>query len=148
MDRQDGTRIRHRDRGAARASRERPVGMAFIDDPAMRQAHKAPVVKVMALASDDPPRFDRERPGSWPVSTYVLGSSYTTFAVWRQDRRYRLRDADGAMIRTPARMSITEPGRGVREVGLAMGLSAGRSLLFERRANCWILAEEPDAPTP
>ena len=121
---------------------------AFVDDPAVRAAHTAPVVKVMELSSDDLPDFYHERPGYWPVPTYALASTYANFPVRRQGGRYHLLDGGGEMIPTPARVSITEPRRGTRKVRLAVDISGGRAFLFERRANCWVLTEEPDAPTP
>lgn len=121
---------------------------AFVDDPAVRQTYTAPVVKVMELSSDDLPHYYHERAGYWPVPTYAPASNYTSFAVRRQGGQYHLLDGGGEMIRTPARVSITEPRRGTRKVRLAVDISGGRSFLFERRANCWVLTEEPDAPTP
>lgn len=121
---------------------------AFVDDPAMRAAHTAPVVKVMELSSDELPDFYHERPGYWPVPTYALGSTYANFPVRRQGGQYHLLDGGGAVIPTPARVSITEPRRGTRKVRLAMGLSEGRAFLFERHGNCWVLTEEPDPPSP
>ena len=109
----------------------------FAADPLVRARYTAPLVRVAQTV-------DRGDAGDQVQQTYVVAGNYTGFALsYRDGAWYPSVDA-GAPRPAPLDVRISAEDGGAYYVNVP-GNVEGVSYRFERHANCWRLAADPDS---
>ncbi len=113
----------------------------FASDSQIQSAYTAPLVKVAEIE-------DRGDEGYFPRMVYEKAALYRGFNVAYADNAFHFIDGRGQRDPKPLTLKIDAPTPDSRDVSYLYGMSEGNSYRFEKKDQCWVLAEDPRPPSP